>query len=267
MPLPCYRPLDMMADRGRVLPLGGPAPTSAGFSVTQKAVDTPNAYIKFSRRTPRSTGNPKSESALTPRHGAMSATGEIVYRGGRRSVSPTPSNDGLTPRGGKFITGVEARQIADRIFAEDHPRRMVVSVPAPVRPAVNADGLSPFITANGMVGKFVVSPCKGQKNAGTTNTDIDTKNSLRRQAIDEHGQQPGRYGSPWRAVHHKPEQSPIRPDSLPLHPEIAQAGLAKAQRFAPSRRHEPSLYGVLQKPTDTKPPPAYKLVAPFHTTG
>ena len=273
MTLPCHQKLDMSTDRGRILPLGGAAPTNSGFTASDgKIVDTPNAYHRFSRRTGRSSRN--NDSDLTPRYGFMSAVGEPSHRNGRRAIVPPQSQSNSymnepepEQKRGLRMTGHEERIVAERTWAEDHPRKLVRSVPPPVRPSVDAQGRTPFITANGLLGKYGVSPGKGQKNVASAVPDIDTRSHTRRRDIEESGLQPQRYNSPYRPVSVSGrEKSPIHPETLPLHPEIDKSGLAKQQRFAPTRRHEPSLQGVFHPP-EVKPPPPYKLVPPFHTSG
>jgi hypothetical protein len=271
MPLKNQPALDITVDRGRVLPLGGPLESNAGFKLMEKAVDTPNAYNRFSRRT-RISASKTNDSDLQARHGMMSAVGEVEYKGGKRALPPTQGQSSSymnepepTPRKGKLMTGAEQRMIDDRIYAEDHPRKLTKAVAAPQRAATDAEGRSPFITANGLIGKFNVSPHLGQKNRGTTQDDLDTRNASARRALSASGAMPQRYASPFRAHAVHSEQSVVDPVSMPLHPEISKGGLAKVQRFAPSRRHEPSLTGVFT-PAAAKAPPPYKLVAPFHTS-
>jgi hypothetical protein len=272
MPLACHRQLDMSVDRGRILPLGGRAPSADGFRAYEKTVDRPNPYSRFSRKD-RIAPSQRNESAITPRHGFMSAVGEIEYEKGKRNLPPTQGQSNSfqndpepnTPRKGKFMTGAEEAMIAKRIWMEDHPRKLVKAVAPPERPALDAQGRSPFITANGMIGKTEVSPNKAIKNRGTTQEDLDTRNQSSRRAMSESGVMPARYKSPFREAANNREKSPLIPDSLPLHPEIAKGGLEKKQRFAPSRRHEGSLTGVFT-PAPQKAPPPYKLVAPFYTS-
>ena len=270
MSLACHQKLDMSVDRGRIFPLGGRAHSSDGFRNTEKVVDRPNPYNRFSRKD-RIAPSQRNDSMITPRSGALSAHGEIEWgKMGKRPLPPTQGqsnsyqNEPETARkAGKHMTGAEEKMISDRIWAEDHPRKLTKAVPAPERPALDSQGRSPFITANGLIGKSDVSHHKGQKNRPTMQEDGDSKSLARSRSFCE-GVTPQRYKSPYRDAALNRDKSPLHPDSLPLHPEIEKGGLAKAQRFGPSRRHEPSLTGVFDN-FKTKAPPAYKLVAPFHT--
>jgi hypothetical protein len=269
--LPCNQPINMGVDRGRILPLGGASASNTGYTAgSGKTVDTPNAYKHFSRRNPPPPSR-NNDSQLTPRHGAMSALGEPSLKVGLRYLTSERggtnsymNEEQLTPRSGLRMTGMEQRIVDHRTYMEDNPRKLTKAVPAPERPALDHLGRVPFITGNGLIGKTGVSPAKGRKNTGTTVVDIDTRNTMARQALEETGVQPQRYCSPFRAVATDRAKSPIAPETLPLHPEVEKSGLAKVQRFQnPSLRHTPSLTGVFT-PQERKPPPPYKLIPPWH---
>lgn len=236
----------------RVLPFGSHC--DLGFQGAAKVVDRSNPNAKFSRRAP----SPNRDADIFCR---LPARAEPL-RTGKRSCSPISDpfdgtrKDVLTnqKRGGVKVSHYDTVQSARAAYAQDHPRTLRRKVEARDDTSSTASGVSPaparteFITTNGARFSGGKAPVAGRwTNAPSVERET---NSIAKP-----------YERTARFRNTKPTTTNVmRPETLAL-----SNMQPKPQRFLHTpRSSSPSLAGVM-KPDAREAPPAYKVVAPWHT--